>query len=125
MAPAPIATAEASGPPPAGAPDSLAAAAPAPATMTTVQAEMRLVRTGVEALHAGDPTRALALFDEHARAYPNGVLAEERAGERVLALCDLGRATEARAAAAAFLQAHARAPLAERVRASCAGPVEP
>jgi hypothetical protein len=108
----------------AAAPATAAIDAFGPALTTsapTVEAEMGLVRSGVDALHEGDPSRALALFDEHARLYANGVLAEERAGERVIALCDLGRAADARAAATEFLGAHAHAPLAARVRASCAG----
>jgi hypothetical protein len=86
---------------------------------------MRLVGAAVDALHKGDPARALVLLDEHARSYANGVLAEERAGERVIALCDLGRVAEARSAATDFLRAHAHAPLAGRVRASCAGATNP
>jgi hypothetical protein len=92
---------------------------PAPPTPTTLEAETRLVRAGVAALHAGDSARALALFDEHARSYPNGILAEERAAERVAALCDLGRDAEARTAAAAFLRDHPRSTLSARVQASC------
>jgi RNA polymerase sigma-70 factor (ECF subfamily) len=83
------------------------------------------LREGVSALHAGDAARALAAFDEHARLYPNGFLSEERAGERVLALCDLGRTAEAGAAASAFLAQHPRSPLAARVRSSCGGRSNP
>ena len=88
-------------------------------TASTIEAETRVVRAGVAALHAGDPARALVLFDEHARAYPTGVLAEERRAERVMVLCELGRATEARTAARAFLREHPQSPLSPRVRASC------
>lgn len=97
----------------------------APLAPTTLDAETQLVRAGVAALHAGDPARALGIFDEHARLYPNGFLSEERAGERVLALCDLGRAGEAANAARAFLAEHSRSPLAARIRASCATPTNP
>jgi hypothetical protein len=87
---------------------------------TTLEAETRLLLAGIAALHAGDAVRALAFFDEHARDYPSGVLAEERAVERILALCSLGRSDDVRAAASAFLAAHPGSPLAPRVRASCA-----
>jgi hypothetical protein len=87
---------------------------------TTLEAETRLVRSGVAALHAGDAARALALFEEHARAFPTGALAEERAAERVVALGDLRRCDEARAAASDFLRDHPHSPLAARVRESCA-----
>jgi RNA polymerase sigma-70 factor (ECF subfamily) len=61
------------------------------------------------------------LLDKHARSFPNGILAEERAAERVLALCALDRMADARAAASAFLRAHPHSPLAARVKSSCAG----
>jgi outer membrane protein assembly factor BamD (BamD/ComL family) len=95
-----------------------APATPAP-TPSSTEAETWLIRKGVAALHAGDPARALALFDEHARHFPDGLLAEERAAERIIALHDLGRDAEARAAATAFLRAHPGSPQAERVRAAC------
>ena len=99
--------------------------APAALPPTTLEAETRLVRAGVAALHAGDAARALALFDEHARTFPQGVLAEERAAERVVALGSLRRCDEARAAAADFLAAHPVSPLAPRVRAACSGGANP
>jgi hypothetical protein len=86
---------------------------------TTLEAETRLVRAGVAALHEHDPVRALALFDEHARSYPLGTLAEERAAARVNALCDLGQVDNAQAAAAAFLRDRPASPLAARVRTAC------
>jgi hypothetical protein len=86
---------------------------------TTLEAETRLVRAGVAALHGGDVARALALFEEHARAFPNGALSEERAAERVVALGELHRCDRARVAAAAFLRDYPRSPLVARVRTSC------
>ena len=79
--------------------------------------EASLFHDGVVALRSGQPARALVLFDSHARLYPQGVLAEEREAERALALADLGRATEARAAIDRFLQAHPTSPLAARLLA--------
>jgi len=87
--------------------------------------EARLVKDGVIALRSGDAAHALALFDEHARTYPNGVLADDRAVERVIALCDLGRLAEARAAAHDFLTSKPSSPLAARMRASCGGASNP
>jgi hypothetical protein len=93
---------------------------PAPATapgLPTLADEARLVREGVAALRAGNPERALALFDAHAALYPTGALAAECAAERAFALADLGRAAEARAAADAFFRAHPASPLVPRLRA--------
>jgi outer membrane protein assembly factor BamD (BamD/ComL family) len=82
----------------------------------TLADEARLVHDGVAALRAGDPARALALFDAHGALYPGGALAEECAAERALALAELGRDDEARAAAHQFLSAHPTSPLAARLR---------
>jgi hypothetical protein len=60
--------------------------------------DVALVRSAYQALRAGDATRSLALLDEHARRFPASALAEERDATRVLALCDLGRRDQARAA---------------------------
>ena len=79
--------------------------------------EASLVHAGVVARRSGQPGRALELFDTHARLYPQGVLAEEREVERALALADLGRVTEARAAIDRFLQTHPASPLAARLLA--------
>jgi hypothetical protein len=102
-----------------------APAAPTAASPTTLDAETQLVRAGVAAMHGGDPARALAAFDEHAQQYPDGFLAEERSGERVFALCALGRTVEASEAARRFLASYPRSPLAARVRASCAATSNP
>jgi hypothetical protein len=113
-------------PSPSSAPSSISEALPPPSppaiaiASTTLEAETRLVHAGLAALHGGDAVRALAFFDEHARSYPNGVLAEERDVERIEALCTLGRSDAVRVAASTFLRAHPGSPLVQRVRASCA-----
>ena len=93
-----------------------------PLSPTTLEAETRLVRAAVAALHEHDPARALVLLNEHARSYPSGALAEERAAARVNALCDLGQTDNAQAAAAAFLRDRPSSPLAARVRTACLTP---
>ena len=92
---------------------------------TTLLAETELIRAGLAALHAADPSRALALFDQHALAFPEGILADERDVERITALCALGRSAEARAAGASFLRRRPEAPLAGRVLSSCGNPSPP
>ena len=115
-----VAAAAVPAPPPPVAPRALPV--PIKATGTaTLEDETRLVQSAIAALRSGDPASGLSLLDEHAREFPHGVLAEERSGERVLALCALGREAEARTAADRFLVEHANAPLAGKVRASCAG----
>jgi len=89
---------------------------------STVGAEAALLRRADSALKSGDPSRARALLDEHASTFPRGILSEEREAERVIVLCALGQVAQARAAAATFLRARPRSPLAARVRGSCGGP---
>jgi hypothetical protein len=106
------------------APDRAPATALAPAGGVeafhgTVGAETRLLRRADEALRSGQPAMALDLLDEHARTFPQGVLAEERSAERVTTLCALGRTGEARAEAERFLTTTPDSPLASQVRASC------
>jgi hypothetical protein len=80
--------------------------------------ETSLLRDADRALRAGDPTRALAFLDRHARLFPDGVLAPERAAERLVVQCEVG-AADGRAVAT-FLATHPGSPFASRVRAACA-----
>ncbi|MCY1069225.1 sigma-70 family RNA polymerase sigma factor [Nannocystis sp. RBIL2] len=71
-----------------------------------------LLATAVAALQAGDATTALAELDRHERSFSQSPLAEARSLTRVRALCELGRADEARAVAAGMSE-----PARQRVRA--------
>lgn len=86
-----------------------------------VAAEVRLLGEAHAAMRSGDEARAMALLDEHARRYPRGALGEEREAARIAALCALGRTSDARDAADAFLRSAPQSPLAGPVRASCGG----
>ncbi len=97
-------------------------APPAPPTRDTLEDETRLLREAAVFLRAHDGASALGRLDEHARRFPHGLLAEERAGERVFSLCEMGRVGEAQRAAAEFLAQNPRSPLAHRVRAACVSP---
>jgi RNA polymerase sigma-70 factor (ECF subfamily) len=83
--------------------------------------ETRLMASANDAMRGGDARAALALFDQHAREFPRGVLTDERAVSRVLVLCQLGRRDEATADAARFLRTHQASPLTKRIASSCAG----
>jgi hypothetical protein len=87
----------------------------------TVDAEAALLRSADTELKAGRADHALALVDQHAAQFPNGVLTEEREAERIVVLCALGRNQEAREAATTFLTARPRSPQTARIRASCGG----
>lgn len=117
--PAPAILAESGG---ASAPGSIPASpAVLPASpRDRVAEEAALLRAAHAALARGDAAGALDRLEVHAARFPSGSLVEERRAARVLALCAAGRAVEARAAAATFLAASPRSPLAAQVRRACA-----
>jgi RNA polymerase sigma-70 factor (ECF subfamily) len=84
-----------------------------------VAGEIALLNEAQRALASGQADRALQLLDRHARDFPRGSLAEERAAARIIALCALGRVTAARAETAAFVRKSPESPLVDRVRAAC------
>jgi hypothetical protein len=71
---------------------------PSPATANArrdLARETSLVSEASRKVESGDPTRALALLDQYAREYPNGVLRPEAGVVRVRALVATGRRKEA------------------------------
>ena len=84
-----------------------------------VAGEIALLNQAQRALASGQANTALQLLDRHAREFPRGSLAEERAAARIIALCALGRVTAARAETAEFVRQSPESPLVERVRAAC------
>lgn len=93
----------------------------APAKASTLEEETKRLGEAHRAMRSGEPEKALALLEEQSAAFASGDLQEERAAARVFALCEAGKASEAKAAAQAFLHKNPRSPLAGRVRAACAG----
>jgi hypothetical protein len=83
----------------------------------TLAKETALLRQADAALRAGDTARAIALLDQHAARFPQGVLAPERTAERLIVLCQVGGAD--RGAVAQYLAAHPASPLTSRVRGAC------
>jgi hypothetical protein len=90
---------------------------PPAATASTLDAERRLVAQAWSALTEGDPGAALATAAAHRERFPNGALVPERFAVEAIARCKRdGDDSRARA----FLNTHARSPLAARVRSACA-----
>ena len=83
----------------------------------TLMEEVRLMGRVRSALDAGNATKALAALDAHARQYPHGQMAEDRAALRPQALCAAGRNAQAAAAARRFLGAHRGSAHRSRVQA--------
>lgn len=87
----------------------------------TLEREARILAEARRARQAGESDRAIALLDEHAREFPEGWLASDRAAERIVVLCALGRREEAVGEAAVFLKGRPKSPLTRRIETSCAG----
>jgi hypothetical protein len=97
-----------------------AAQAPAPADTSGLDTEIALLRDARDALRGGQPDRALAVVEEHARRFPHGALAEEGDAERVLCLCALSRLGEARARAVLFAADYPHSSYQASLKSSCA-----
>lgn len=85
---------------------------------STLAAERELVARAWGALALGETTLALETAAEHARRFPDGLLAPERTAIDAIARCRRGDADGPRRATA-FHRAHPRSPLAKRVDEAC------
>ena len=88
---------------------------------STLEAEMRWVRSADAALRAGNVALAVSLLNQHAREFPHGALLEEREGLLVVAACQKGESAAVQRAASAFLTRAPRSLMVGRVRAACLG----
>ena len=85
---------------------------------STLAAERELVARAWRALALGETTSALETAAEHARRFPAGLLAPERAAIDTIARCRRGDADGPRRATA-FHRTHPGSPLAKRVDEAC------
>lgn len=109
-------------PRPAPGPAALPAAQPLPAearSQQTLEAESRALAEAQRALRDEDLEWALNMLAQQDRTFAGGVLAEERAAARVIALCAAGRHDEGRASAERFQKQYPGSLLTERVRQAC------
>lgn len=104
---------------PAVAPPASTPRRPAGSAEDPMLVELRAVQVAQRALARHDGATALRALATLDRTHPRGDLREERDALRVLALCDAGRADDARAAADTFLARHPGSPQATRVRGAC------
>ena len=81
--------------------------------------EIALLADVQAALERGDGAKALTRLDGHVTT--DRQLLAERSAARILALCLLGRDTEARRAALVFMHAHPASVQRTAVERSCAG----
>lgn len=99
-------------------PGSDAAEPTIPAPGSTLAAERELVARAWRALALGETATALDAAAQHARRFPAGLLAPERAAIDTIARCRRGDADGPRRATT-FHRAHPGSPLAERVDEAC------
>jgi hypothetical protein len=84
--------------------------------------ETQALRLAQQALRDKMPQQALRLLDEQDLRFREGVLHQERAAARVLALCQAGRVGEAHAQALRFERLWPRSALLGRIRSACWAP---
>ena len=113
--------------PPAEAPKALSASSPtnkAPPTKTKpgdLSEELALLHQALAASRAGNPTRALALAQEHAKEFPSSHLSVERDAIEVRSLCSLGRAAEAHKIADRLQARAPSSPVRAALEETCVG----
>jgi hypothetical protein len=91
----------------------------APRSLDSLAEEVALLSQASADLHAGRPTAALTVLDEHQRKFPHGGLVQERTSARIQALCALGRMTDAQAELARFARTSPNSPHLARTRKAC------
>jgi len=87
---------------------------------SSLAVELAMLQRARRALNAENGRLALGIVEELDERFPKGVLVEERSATRILSLCQLERAAEAKQAARDFLERYPSSVYAERVRQSCA-----
>jgi hypothetical protein len=92
------------------------------ASGAVLSAEARALADAQRALREGRNSEALSRIEQQESQFASGELGQERRAAKIVALCALGRVTEARALALRFLADSPRSPLAARIRATCAVP---
>ncbi len=91
----------------------------APKVESSLAMELSMLQRARRALNADNGRLALGIVMDLDERFPKGVLIEERNATRVLSLCMLNRAEEARRFGRRFLERHPASVYAERVRQSC------
>ena len=92
---------------------------PTVASPTSLAEETRLLDRARRAVVENRPKDALSLLRDAQSKFPTGVLRQERAVLRVVALCDAGKLAEGRKAAASFLRTHPQSALRSRAQGAC------
>lgn len=81
--------------------------------------EVAIIRAADQALRANEFELSRTLLARHEREFPNGALAEEREGLRVIERCLSRQSPLGATLALDFVASHPRSPLRDRVRRAC------
>jgi hypothetical protein len=90
-----------------------------PTAVQDLNRQVEAIRQARSAIREGDGNAALGAIDEGVPPGQSSPLEEESTYSRILALCQVGRVTEARQQAELFLRRFPASPLSVRVRNSC------
>jgi hypothetical protein len=96
-----------------------AASAEGPSPESGLGAEAALLESAERSLRDHDDARALALLDEHARRFPDGIFLVEAEAARAIATCETGDGERGSKLAADFARRWPNAPVLARVLAAC------
>lgn len=97
----------------------LPASEPTTAAQDNLRDETQALRLAQRALREKTPQKAIELLDQQDRQFGKGLLQEERAAARILALCQAGRVEDARVHALRFERSWPRSALFGRIRFAC------
>jgi hypothetical protein len=81
--------------------------------------ELKLIQQATAALNRRAPQEATVALDEHRRRFPSGVMAQERDGLRIVALCQRNETEKARKAHEKFQKRSPDAPVHVRITGEC------
>ena len=93
---------------------------PSPASANPLAEEIRLVSDAAAAINAGRNTRAQKLLRTHRERFPEGVMAQERNGLEIIALCKQGKQAAAESRYKTFKKHSPTAPILLRIKSVCA-----
>lgn len=105
-----------------GSPTPVAPSAESRSPESGLGAEAALLESAERSLRDHDGARALALLDEHARRFPDGIFLVEAQAARAIATCETGDRARGGELVADFARRWPSAPVLARVLAACRTP---
>jgi hypothetical protein len=105
-----------------GGPMPAASSAESPSPERGLGAEAALLESAERSLRDHDGARAIALLDEHARRFPDGIFLVEAEAARAIATCETGDRERGSKLTADFARRWPNAPVLARVLAACRTP---